>query len=225
MERNTGTPTIDGGVVNAPMSSDFRYPTNQNTTTQDFAQSAQASQGNNPSATGPSGSTNSDDPVTASYGNTHSTTGRTNPIHPSDPQSTAHPAYGNSSARGNYEVGGANPGQGQVGGMHGGSLGAGGHGGLGADYHENIDAAYGHATGKVFKGPTPGVNSSHIRPVPYDTAGGNSAQQGAGQTTTTGTGEARTAGTDVGNGVGHQDQHHLGRDTAVEAGGVGLAEQ
>ena len=222
MERNTGTPTIDGGVVHAP-TSDPSYPTNNNTTTQDFAQSTQTSQGNNPSATGPSGSANSNDPVTATYGNTHSTTGRTNPIHPSDPQSTAHPAYG-SSGKGNYEVGGANPGQGQVEGMHDGSQGTGGHGGLPREYYENVDAVYGEATGREFKGPRPGVDSSKVRPMPYDSAGGNPGQQGNGQTTTTGTGESRTAGTDVGSG-GSGNQHHLGRDVAVGAGGASLAEQ
>jgi len=163
--------------------------------TRDFGANNQPS--SNPSATGATGSTNSSDPVTASYGNTHSSTGRSNPIHPSDPQSTAHPAYGNSTFSSPYETGGGNTGQGDgeapsvnqgsdvgkgVGVGKEGALHTGGHGGMGEDYHANIDAAYGHATRREPpKGYQPETGASK---GPYDTGGGNPVQAG-GQGSTT----------------------------------------
>ena len=138
----------------------------------------------NPSASGPTGSTTSSDPVTSSYGNTHSSTNLANPIHPSDPQSTAHPAFGNSSFSSPYETGGGNTGQGDGEGPGvGQNGGVGTTGGLSQDYHKSVDAAYGHATG-----PTPpegwsGGNSER-QAGPYDTGGGNSTQTGPGEADT-----------------------------------------
>lgn len=142
---------------------------------------------NNLSATGPTGSTASSDGVTASYGNTHSSTGHTNPIHPSDPQSTAHPAYGNSTFSSPYETAGGNAaqgdGEGAGVGAGGKDLGAGvGEGqALGRDYHRSVDAAYGHATGA---NPPAGYGSAEGSAGPYDTAGGNSTQTAPGETST-----------------------------------------
>lgn len=146
---------------------------------------------NNPSATGPTGSSTSSDPVVSTYGNTHSSTRRANPIHPSDPQSTAHPAYGNASFSSPYETAGGNTAQGDgAGGQRGAGvgvsgpgLGQGGHGGLGREYQQNIDGAYGHATGA---NPPAGygTGAGGREAGPYDTAGGNAAQAGSGQTST-----------------------------------------
>ena len=136
---------------------------------------------------------------TGSYGNTHSTTGRSNPIHPSDPQSTAHPTYGKHGQYSDYketgyETGGANPGQGVAENSAGtGSTGGGGGGGrFGTkEYHENVDAAYGHATGPH------APKSQDTKPGPYEVGGGNPGEgkfddsgptgAGMGTTGTTGT--------------------------------------
>ena len=154
-------------------------------TTQDFGPNDNP-QTSNPSATGATGSTSSNDPVVATYGNTHSSTNRTNPIDPSDPQSTANPAYGNSTFSSPYETGGGNTGQGDgegagVGGSGQGAgvgqpLHAGAQGALGDDYHANIDAAYGHATGRE----PPTVSHANVgeKRSPYFTAGGNPGQAG-----------------------------------------------
>lgn len=136
----------------------------------------------NPSATGPTGSTVSTDGVTGSYGNTHSSTSRANPIHPSNPQSTSHPAYGNSTFSSPYETGGGNTGQGD--GLNAGvgaGLGSVGQGGLGQQYHDNVDGAYGRATGEI---APEGHGRGEGRAGSYDTAGGNSAQTSAAQTST-----------------------------------------
>ena len=173
--------------------------------TQDFAANDNPKT-SNPSATGSTGSTGSNDPVTGTYGNTHSSTGRTNPIHPSDPQSTAHPAYGNSTFSSPYETGGGNTGQGNGEGAgftsastgQGAGVGqpihSGGQGGLGQEYHDNVHAAYGHATGRE---PPEGYEGSVGQPKGrYDTGGGNAAQAGGeGATNMSGTQPSAQAGT------------------------------
>jgi hypothetical protein len=153
--------------------------------TQDFGANNNP-QTSNPSATGATGSTGSNDPVVASYGNTHSSTNRTNPIHPSDPQSTAHPAYGNSTFSSPYETSGGNTtqgdGEGAGVGQGAGVGGVGSRGGLamGEDYHANVDAAYGHATrASPPEGYKP-LGENEGKRGPYDTAGGNAAQAGEG---------------------------------------------
>jgi hypothetical protein len=65
---------------------------------------------------------------------------------------------------------------GQEGAGVGQSLHQGGHGGLGKDYHENVNAAYGHATGP--EPPEGYVSSRQEKKGPCDTAGGNAAQAG-----------------------------------------------
>jgi len=102
-----------------------------------------------------------------SYGNTHSSTSRVNPIHPSSAQSTANPAYGRAHTHSSpYETAGANPGQ-------GGSSAA-DSGTLGSNYHDALDATYGHATGPA-TGPSD-TTSGRGATGPYETAGANPGQ-------------------------------------------------
>jgi hypothetical protein len=169
----------------------------------------------NPSATAPTGSTNSNDPVMGSYGNTHSSTSRSNPIHPSDAQSTAHPAYGNSTFSSPYETAGGNTAQGA-----GVGVGAGGGEGVGS-------LGYATGTNPPNNNGVGGVRRVEGDAGPNNLGGGNPAQAGDGVKSTHTGGSSQpptmtsgTTSTTTGTAIGGVDNRSTGSQVKEMAHGV-----